>query len=121
MESLDDLVRQTRMALLIMLFLISIGVAGFMLIEHLTFMDALWLTTITLTTVGYGDLHANSQAGRIFTIALIFFGFGVVAFGLQATVTFLVSPEIRTIRQRRLTRRIISKLEKHYISKFLLH
>ncbi|MFZ4826998.1 MAG: potassium channel family protein [Phototrophicaceae bacterium] len=115
MESLDDLIRQTRIALLIMLFLITVGVVGFMLIERLSFMDALWLTTITLTTVGYGDLHADTTAGRVFTIALIFFGFGVVAFGLQATVTFLVSPEIRNIRQRRLTRRIISKLEKHYI------
>lgn len=115
MESFKDTQRQIRVALIGMVILFTIGVVGFMLIEGLTFEQALWLTTMTLTTVGYGDLTAETTAGHFFTIVLILTGFGVVAYGLQATATFLVSPEIQYMRIRRRTERTIQRLEKHYI------
>jgi voltage-gated potassium channel len=111
----DDLRRQFRLALLALLIIIPIGVMGFMLIEHLSFIDALWLTFITLATIGYGDVYARSEAGRIFTIVLVIFGFSALASTLQAAFTFFISPEIRTARQRRRMYHVIGSMKQHYI------
>ncbi|MBV1877047.1 MAG: potassium channel family protein [Pseudomonadales bacterium] len=51
-------------------------VAGMMVLEKLSFVDALWLTLATITTVGYGDLSATTPGGRLVTILLMFF-FGI--------------------------------------------
>ncbi|MFZ4816592.1 MAG: potassium channel family protein [Phototrophicaceae bacterium] len=115
MDSFKETRRQILFALLGIAVVFTTGVMGFHFIEGFNFLDALWLTTITLTTVGYGDIYAQSTLGRFFTIGLVLSGFGVVAFGLQATATFLVSREIQEFRDRRHIRRIISQLERHYI------
>ena len=115
MDSFKDIQRQLRIALVGIGFVLFIGTAGYMLIEGKSFLNALWLTVITLTTVGYGDDYARTDGGRLFTILLILFGFGVVAYGLQATATLLVSPQIREFRQRRRTEKIIRHMERHYI------
>ncbi len=115
MDSFKEAQRQIRLSLILIVIVFSIGVIGFSLIERLRPLDALWLTTMTLTTVGYGDVYAESDLGHVFTIGLVLVGFGVVAFGLQATATFLVSPEIRNLREKRTTLRSIRKMEKHHI------
>lgn len=47
------------------------GVLGYMLIEDATFFDAVYMTTITITTVGYGETFPMDQAGRAFTMVLL--------------------------------------------------
>lgn len=115
METFQDIQRQLRIAVIGICIVLFVGTSGYMLIEGKTFLNALWLTVITLTTVGYGDDYARSPAGRVFTILLILFGFGVVAYGLQATANLLVSPQIRDLRQRHRTEKLIRHLERHYI------
>lgn len=115
MDSLKENQRQIRLALIALGFILSTGVIGFMLIEQMSLLDAIWLTVITLATIGYGDIFARSPEGRLFTVFLILFGIGAVAYGLQATATFLVSPAIRDIRQRRRSQRMIDQLRHHYI------
>jgi voltage-gated potassium channel len=115
MDSFKDIQRQIRIAFLGIFIVLLIGTSGYVIIEGKSVLNALWLTVITLTTVGYGDDYARSEAGRIFTIILILTGFGVVAYGLQAIATLLVSPQIREFRQRRRTEKIIRNLNRHYI------
>ncbi len=115
MDSFQETRRQIRLAVIILATIIPIGVIGFMLIEGLSLMNSIWLTVITLATVGYGDIYAQTTAGRIFTLFLILIGIGTVAYGLQATATFLVSPAIRDLRARRQTQRAIDRLQHHYI------
>jgi voltage-gated potassium channel len=115
MDSLNETQRQIRIAILLLATIIPIGVIGFMILEGYSLLDSVWLTVITLATIGYGDLYARTDAGRVFTLILILFGIGAVAYGLQATATFLVSPAIREVRQRRRIQRAVSHLHDHYI------
>src|SRR5260370_39840963 len=50
------------------------GTAGYALIEHFGFLDSLFMTVITITTVGYEEVHPLDAAGQVFTITLIVFG-----------------------------------------------
>jgi voltage-gated potassium channel len=115
MNSFDDTRRQLRIALIALAFIIPFGTIGFHIIEAMSWQQSLWLTIITLGTVGYGDVVPNTAAGQLFTILLIVFGLGTVAYAAQAAVVFLVSPNIRIIRQRRRADRKIREMRNHYI------
>lgn len=115
MDSFKETQRQIRIAIIVVSIIIPIGVIGFMLFENFSLLDSVWLTVITLATIGYGDIYARTDGGRIFTVFLILFGLGGVAYGLQATATFFLSPAIRNLRQRRRTQRTIDRLQNHYI------
>ena len=74
---------------LVMLFVI--GVFGYSLIEsNWSFTDALYMTVITLTTVGYDDL-GMSQNGRLFTVFLLLGGIGIFLFAVGTLTTFTVA------------------------------
>jgi len=66
------------------------GTAGFMLLENLSFVDALYFTMVTISTVGYGDIYPTSMAAKIFGIFLIIIGIGtfltIVTTATQALV-----------------------------------
>lgn len=115
MYSLEELRRQIRIAALAIGVVIPVGVLGFMILESLNLLDAVWLTLVTLTTIGYGDIVPKTPAGRIFTIFLILTGLSIVAFALQAIFTFFVSPTVRDLRRQRRQVRIIQALDHHYI------
>ena len=62
---------------LVLLALIFVGgVFGYMVIEGWSFWDAFYMTVITVTTVGYREIHPMSRAGEVFTSALLFVGVG---------------------------------------------
>lgn len=115
MNSLQDSRRQLRVALFNIAILIPVGVIGFMVLEHFTFLEAFWLTIITLGTIGYGDIYARTDVGRLFTIGLILVGLSAFAFGLQATASFFYSPALQALRQRRREQKKIDALSGHYI------
>ncbi|MFN8374615.1 MAG: ion channel [Anaerolineae bacterium] len=115
MNAFQENLRQLRIALIAITILIPSGVIGFMLLENMRLLDAIWLTIITLATIGYGDIYARTDAGRMFTIVLVVTGISAFAFAIQAIATFFVSPAMREIRQRRRTQTIIDHLEHHYI------
>ena len=75
-------------------------------------MEGLYMTFITLTTIGYGEVHGLSTAGRLFTILIAFIGIGCVAFVAARWARILIAGQI--IRQRQLMRRI-KKMRDHYI------
>ena len=75
-------------ALIVIYFLGSIG---YMIIEDLAFLDALFMTTITITTVGYSLVKDLSTAGTIYTIALIIGGTGTAAYVLINIGDFVLS------------------------------
>ncbi len=92
-----------------------IGTLGYMILEGWGGLDALYMTIITLTTVGYGEVQSLSRLGRIYTIILIFSGFGFFIFAAGALVQFMVEGQIRTILGRRRLDREINRLKNHYI------
>ena len=66
--------RQMSVILVAFLGVVVYGTAGYMVIEHWAFLDALFMTVITITTVGYEEVHHLDAAGQVFTISLIVFG-----------------------------------------------
>jgi len=107
--------RQLRIALIALGIIIPIGVIGYILIEKLSILDALWITIVTLSTIGYGDVVPKTDIGRLFTLFIIIFGLGAVGIGAQALLEVLVSPNIRIIRQRRRSEKQIQEMRRHFI------
>lgn len=95
--------------------LLAFGASGYMLIEGWSFMDALYMTVITLATVGYGEVHKVSTLGQVFTVLLIFLGVGFFLYVVGNTVQFLVEGRIRHVLGRRILDKQISKLKGHFI------
>lgn len=81
--------RRFALAIVGLIVLTAAGTARYILIEGLPFLDALYMTVITLSTVGYGEVKPLDNAGRLFTIGLIIVGVGT-AFYLLATMTELL-------------------------------
>lgn len=101
-------------AALIVFTLLS-GTAGFRLIEGYPLFDAFYMTLITITTVGYQEVHALSRAGRVFNSFLILFGVSAMFFAVGAITQTIIELELRDRFGRRRTRRMINKMENHYI------
>jgi voltage-gated potassium channel len=112
---LNDIRRQFRSASLLLLIIMPVGVIGYMAIEDLEFGDAIWLTVITLTTIGYGDIDISSNLGRFFTIALVLVGLGAITFFLSSSFALLFSAEANTRRHKIRIIKKIDKLRNHYI------
>ena len=95
--------------------LLIFGAVGYIVIEGWSFMDALYMTVITLATVGYGEVHEISPEGRLFTVILIFLGVGFFLYVVGNVIQFLVEGRIRHVLGRRILDKQISKLKNHFI------
>lgn len=98
-----------------LLVIIAIGVIGYMAIEGWSFIDALYMTVITLSTVGYGEVGELSTAGRVFSIILIVGGVGIMFYTLTAIVQHIVEGNLANILGRHRMKERISKLKDHII------
>ena len=70
------------------------GTTGYMIIEDYSLADAFYMTVITISTVGYGEVVPLSQSGRIFTSLLILYNLGVVAYGVSMFTTYMASGQL---------------------------
>jgi voltage-gated potassium channel len=96
-------------------FIFIFGISGFMLIEKWSFLEAFFMMVITITTVGFGEVHPLSEAGRLFTSFLILSTFGTVTYLFSLITSLVASGELgRNIKNFRLLR-IMTGLENHII------
>lgn len=93
----------------------GIGITGYMLIEGWSFIDAAYMTAITLSTVGFLEVHEPSTPGRIFTIILIFTGGGYYLYLVGVIIKSVVEGEIKALLGRHRLDKKIKKLRNHYI------
>lgn len=107
--------RNLRISLIFLIGLLFIGTAGYIVIEDWTFIDSLYMTVITVSTVGFREVFRLSPAGQLFTIFLIVFGVSFIAYGAGSVVQFMVEGQLRSILGRRKLEKQISKLKNHYI------
>lgn len=98
-----------------LLVIIIGGTVGYWLIEGWTPLDALYMTIITVTTVGFGELRPLSPVGRAFTIVLIVGGLGIFGFISSSLVNSLASGELRRRFISRRRKRMLEKLHHHDI------
>jgi voltage-gated potassium channel len=99
----------------ISILIIAAGTIGYMAIEGWSFIDALYMTVITISTVGFREVNQVSEGGRIFTIFLVFSGVGFTLYVAAAVVQFMVEGRIRIILGRRRLDKKIKRLKNHYI------
>ncbi len=97
--------------------ILAIGTAGFMLIEHLPVLDALYMTIITASTVGFGELGRQgfSPAGRLFTIGLIMTSITVGAYCFSLIIGYIVEGRLGTVLRRRRMEKRIEGFRNHMI------
>ncbi len=95
--------------------MIIAGTLGYILIEGWGVLDALYMTVITVASVGYSEVQTLSPAGRIYTMVLIFSGLGFFVYVAGAVVQFMVEGQIRNALGRRRLDKKINQLENHYI------
>ncbi|MBK7311796.1 MAG: potassium channel protein [Sphingobacteriaceae bacterium] len=100
---------------LVMWVLIVIGTVGYILIENYRFLDAFYMTIITVATVGYGEVAPLSDAGRIFTSFLIITSFGTFAYAVSAITRFVVDGEFNNLFKQQKLNSAIEKLTDHVI------
>jgi voltage-gated potassium channel len=86
-----------------------------MIVEGWTFLDALYMTVITISTVGYREINQVGDVGRVFTILLVAIGVGFTLYVAAAVVQFMVEGRIRIILGRRRLDRRLNRLKNHYI------
>jgi voltage-gated potassium channel len=97
------------------LLILTGGTLGFMWIEHYPPFDAFYMTLITITTVGYEELHPLSFWGRIFNSFLIFFGVTIMLLAVGGMTQVIIELELTQYFGKRRTRKMIEKLEDHII------
>ncbi|HZG51305.1 MAG TPA: potassium channel protein [Pyrinomonadaceae bacterium] len=102
-------------ALAALVALTALGTLGFRLLEPLSLLDSLYLTVMTMATVGYGDVHPISRGGRGFAIVFMLVSVAVVGFLLSTAIQALVQSEIVAYYGQRRRYREISKLRNHFI------
>ncbi len=107
--------RSLRHALFALLALLLVGAMGYMAIARMSFIDALYMTVITLTTVGFREVEPLDTAGKLFTIALLIVGFGTVLYSASLVARELIEGSIQQALGRRKVQRQIAHMSGHYI------
>jgi voltage-gated potassium channel len=95
--------------------ILVVGITGYMLIEGWSFFDALYMTVITITTVGYAEVQPLSAGGRVFSIFLIVGGVGGALYAVTGIIEYIVQGHYRTTWGRRRMKSRIAKLKGHFI------
>ncbi len=109
-------IRQRLIAgLIVLVIVMAVGVLGYIVIDRPSFLDALDMVVMTLSTVGYGHPWHLSDKARIFTIFLLLIGMGVLVFFVSTVTAFIVEGELQDVMWRRRLQKMINKLENHFI------
>ena len=107
---------QLARSLLTLAAVVMLGLAGYMLIEGWSLLDAAYMVVVTFTTVGYEEVHPLSPNGRLFTMLMMVAGVGVMLYILTSVVHMVVEQEVlRSLVRRHRMRTRMARLSGHFI------
>ncbi len=98
-----------------LLAILTAGVIGYHFIEGWPLRDCLYMTIITISTVGFAEIHPLSEPGRLFTILMIVVGVGTVAFAISVMFETLFQRQMRLFMEKRSMQKEIDSLTQHII------
>jgi voltage-gated potassium channel len=104
-----------RLPLILTILITVIGTIGYVIIDNMSVMDALYQTGITFTTVGFGEIAPISQAGRLFTINLIITGFAIFSLAVGILINEINKGYILDVYKERSMLYQVARLKQHYI------
>ena len=107
--------KKLRFIIISFVLLLTLGVVGYIYLLDVEFIDALYMTVITISTVGFGEVGTSSNESEIFTVILIFLGVGVVGYAFTTIVAMFVEGKLVDIWKGSKMERKISSLSNHYI------
>lgn len=107
--------RHVILAVLLLVLILALGTAGYMAIEGWAFLDSLYMMVITLSTVGFTEVHPLSQYGRFLTMGVIVSGIGVGGYLIGTLTQMVVEGRLLHVMGRRKLERQVQKLSNHYI------
>lgn len=109
------MLRRLVRALVLLATILAGGTLGYMLLEKWPLLDSLYMTVITIATVGFREVRPLSDTGRLMTIGLILAGVGALGYSFGTIVEFMVEGHLRAILEGRRMQKRISELADHYI------
>ena len=102
-------------AIFLLCVLLFIGVVGFKIMSNLSWVDAIYMTVITITTVGFGEVQPLDDESKIFTVFLILTSVIIVGFAIKVITEYILSKnDVEEIKQKKMQKRINS-LKNHII------
>jgi voltage-gated potassium channel len=104
-----------RLAALLFVAVSTVGVVGYHVLEDYSWLEALYMTVITLSTVGFGEVRPLHPVGRVFTILLLAGGLGVVFYTMVTVTERVVEGEFQQFFGRRRMQKRIGMLSNHYL------
>jgi len=110
-----DLEKRFKIVLVILALVISFGTFGYTLIEKWPPLESLYMTVITLSTVGFREVYPLSPTGKVFTMIVVIFGVGGAAYTASIMGKMIVEGEIRKVLGRRKMEKSLKDLKDHYI------
>ena len=99
-------------AFIILIIIFSLGSTGYHIIEDMTWFEGLYMTFITISTIGFTELHTLSNEGRVFTMMIFVTGIGVLSYIASQTTQLLFEGELF---YKRAMKKRLEKMEQHYI------
>lgn len=109
------LIAKFKWPFIILMMSTAYGILGYRFIEDWDLLDSIYMTIITLATVGFGEVHPLTDAGRVFTISLILLGLASLVATVQVLAEVMASGQLfEVLRTRRMHNRI-GKLKDHYV------
>ncbi|MGH7901051.1 MAG: potassium channel family protein, partial [Thermodesulfobacteriota bacterium] len=112
---MKDVRRKLIFSSILVILINAFGTIGYMVIEGWNFRDSLFMTVITLTTVGYGEVHDLTPKGEIFTIVLLAGGLGIILYVFATGAKVIFEGELKEVLGRRRLEKKLRELKDHYI------
>lgn len=106
---------QINYVVILLISLVLTGVIGYKILLDLSYLDALYMTVITISTVGYAEVGVMDTEAKIFSIMLIFVSLGTVGYLFSTIISYFLEGDLKTAWRRRKMESNITELKSHYI------
>lgn len=112
---MELLLRRILLVIAAVTLAVAIGSTGYIIIEHYTPLEAVYMSLMTITTVGYGEVHPLSRAGRIFNSFFMLVGASTLFLAIGVVTQTVIELEFNKFFSKRRAKRMIENLKDHYI------